>query len=64
MVFNLFPTLKEFLGGKRFKSVEEMKDDVKGWFNRLAEEVCDEGIQDLATSCDKCLNAGGDCVEK
>jgi len=26
------------LSGKRFKSDEEVKDDVKGWLNRLAEE--------------------------
>jgi hypothetical protein len=31
--FHLFPTLKEFLGGRRFKSYEEVRDDVKEWLN-------------------------------
>jgi hypothetical protein len=56
--------LKEFLGGRRFKSDEEVKDVVREWLNGLAAEVCDEGIQKLVTRYDKCLNVGGDCVEK
>jgi histone-lysine N-methyltransferase SETMAR len=62
--FHLFPKLKEFFGGRRFKSEEEVKDAVKEWLNVLAAEVCDEGIQKLVTRYDKCLNVGGDCVEK
>jgi histone-lysine N-methyltransferase SETMAR len=31
--FHLFPTLKEFLGGTRFKSDEEVKDALKEWLN-------------------------------
>jgi hypothetical protein len=31
--------LKEFLGGRRFKSDEEVKDAVKEWLNGLAAEV-------------------------
>jgi histone-lysine N-methyltransferase SETMAR len=42
--FHLFPKLKEFLGGRRFKSDEEVKDAVKEWLNGLAAEVYDEGI--------------------
>jgi hypothetical protein len=37
--------LKEFLGGRRFKSDETVKDAVKEWLNGLAAEVYDEGIQ-------------------
>ena len=62
--FHLFPALKEFLGGRRFKRNEEVKDTVKEWLNGLAAEVYNEGIQNLITRCDKCLNVGGDCVEK
>jgi hypothetical protein len=29
--FHLFTKLKKFLGGRRFKSDEEVKDDVKEW---------------------------------
>jgi hypothetical protein len=60
--FHLFPKLKEFLVGRRFKSDETMKDAVKEWLNGLAVEVCDEGIQKLVTRYDKCLNVGGDYV--
>jgi hypothetical protein len=56
--------LKEFLGGRRFKSDEEVKDAVKEWLNGLAAEVYDEGIQKLVTRYDKCLNVDGDYVEK
>jgi histone-lysine N-methyltransferase SETMAR len=62
--FHLFPKLKEFLGGRRFKSDEEVKDAVKEWLNGLAAEVYDKGIQKLVTRYDKCLNVGGIYVEK
>jgi histone-lysine N-methyltransferase SETMAR len=62
--FHLFPKLKEFLGGRRFKSDEEVKDAVKEWLNGLAAEIYDECIQKLVTHYDKCLNVGGDYVEK
>jgi len=45
----LFPTLKEFLDGRRFKCNEEVKDAVKQWLNGLAAGVYDEGIQKLVT---------------
>jgi histone-lysine N-methyltransferase SETMAR len=61
--FHLFPKLKEFLGGRHFKS-DEVKDAVKEWLNGLAAEVYDEGTQKLVTRYDKCLNVGGDYVEK
>jgi hypothetical protein len=34
--------LKEFLGGRRFKSNEEEKDAVKEWFSVLVAEVYDK----------------------
>jgi hypothetical protein len=60
----LFPKLKEFLGGSRFKSDETVKDSVNEWLNGLAAEVYDEGVQKLVTRYGKCLNVGGDYVEK
>jgi hypothetical protein len=54
--------LKEFLGCRRFKSDETVKDAVKERLNRLAAEVYDEGTRKLVTLYDKCLNVGGDCV--
>jgi histone-lysine N-methyltransferase SETMAR len=62
--FHFFPKLKEFLGCRRFKSDEEVKDAVKEWLNGLAAEVYDEGLQNHVTRYAKCLNAGGDYVEK
>jgi hypothetical protein len=60
----LFPKFKEYLGGRLFKSNEEVEDAVKERLNGLAAEVYDEGIQKLVTRYDKCLNVGGDYVEK
>jgi histone-lysine N-methyltransferase SETMAR len=37
--FHLLPKLKEFLGGRRFKSDEEVKYAVKEWLNGLVAEV-------------------------
>jgi histone-lysine N-methyltransferase SETMAR len=62
--FHLFQALKEFLGGRCFKSDEEVEDAIKEWLSGLATEVCDKGIQNLITRYDKCLNVGGDYVEK
>ena len=62
--FHLLPTLKEFLGGRRFKSNEELKDVVKQWLNGLEAEVYDEVLQKLVIVYDKCLNVAGDYVEK
>jgi hypothetical protein len=62
--FHLFPKLKEFLGGRRFKSDEEVKDAVKEWLQGLAAEVYDEGIVKLLSRLDKCLNLYCDYVEK
>jgi histone-lysine N-methyltransferase SETMAR len=56
--FHLFPKSKEFLGGRCFKSDEDVKDAVMEWLNGLAAEVYDEGIQKLVTRYDKCLNVG------
>jgi hypothetical protein len=62
-VFHLFPPLKEFLSGRRFKSNEEVRD-VKQWLNGMAAEVYDAGVQKLVIGYDKCLNSAGDYVEK
>jgi hypothetical protein len=62
--FHLFPKLNEFLGGRRFKSDEEVKDAVKEWLNGLAAEVYEEGIVRLLSRLDKCLSLYGDYVGK
>jgi hypothetical protein len=50
VIFNCFQKLKEFFGGRRFKSDEEVKDAVKEWLNGLAAEVYDEGIVKLLST--------------
>ena len=62
--FYLFPTLKEFLGGRRFKSDDEVEEAVKEWLNGEAEEVYEEGTQKLVTGCAECLSVDDECVEK
>jgi histone-lysine N-methyltransferase SETMAR len=62
--FHLFPALKEFLGGRHFKSEEEVMDAIKEWLNGLVAEVYDKRMQNFITRYDKYLNVGGDYVEK
>ncbi|KAJ4446928.1 hypothetical protein ANN_13629 [Periplaneta americana] len=62
--FQLFTKLKDFLGGTRFGSDEELKKTVNTWLNELAAEEYNTGILKLVNRYDKCLNVGGDYVEK
>jgi hypothetical protein len=47
--FHLFTYLKQFLGGMRMGSNEEVKKTVKDWFNGLAVDFYYVGIQKLIT---------------
>ncbi|KAJ4442184.1 hypothetical protein ANN_12050 [Periplaneta americana] len=60
--FHLFTKLKDFLGGTRFGSDEELKKTVNTWLNELAAEEYNTGILKLVNRYDKCLNVGGDYV--
>lgn len=62
--FHLFRYLKEFLGGKRFATDDEVKEAVKDWLSSQAADVYDLGIQKLVERYDKCLNKYGNYVEK
>ncbi|GBM76750.1 hypothetical protein AVEN_86324-1 [Araneus ventricosus] len=62
--FHLFHKLKEFLGGKRFGSDGVLENAVTTWLKELAAEEYDMGILKLMDRYDKCLNVGGDYVEK
>jgi hypothetical protein len=55
----LSPTLKKFLGGRRFKINEEVEDSVQQWLNGPAADVDDEDIQKPVTRHDKCLDVWG-----
>ncbi|GBN26151.1 hypothetical protein AVEN_253065-1 [Araneus ventricosus] len=56
--------LKEFLGGIRFGSDEEMENAVTIWLNELAAEEYDMRILKLVDRYDKYLNVGGNYVLK
>ncbi|GFV37210.1 HTH_48 domain-containing protein [Trichonephila clavipes] len=62
--FHLFRYLKEFLGGKRFDTADEVKEEVQDWLSSQAADVYDLGIQKLVERYDKCLNKYGKYVEK
>ncbi|KAJ4432039.1 hypothetical protein ANN_20653, partial [Periplaneta americana] len=60
--FHLFTKLKDFLGGTRFGSDEELKKTVNTWLNELAAEEYNTGILKLVNRYDKCLNEEIHCV--
>ncbi|GFU37368.1 histone-lysine N-methyltransferase SETMAR [Trichonephila clavipes] len=57
--FHLFRYLKEFLGGKRFDTTDEVKEEVQDWLFSQAADVYDLGIQKLVERYDKSLNKYG-----
>jgi hypothetical protein len=61
--FRSLTTLREFSGGRHFKSDEEVKAAVWACLNGLAVEGCGEGIQKLVTGHGKSLNVAGDYIE-
>ena len=63
--FHLFVHLKKYLGGKQFDDDDDdLKDAVQKLLTLQAAEFCEEGIQKLVPHYDKCLNNGGEYVEK
>lgn len=62
--FHLFRYLKEFLGGKRFDTDDEVKEAVEDWLSSQAADFYDLGIKKLVERYDKCLNKYGNYVEK
>ncbi|GBM26680.1 Mariner Mos1 transposase [Araneus ventricosus] len=62
--FNLFTAMKKWLGGQHFADDEELKNAVTHWLKSQAAAFYAEGIGKLVKRYDKCLNNGGDYVEK
>jgi hypothetical protein len=60
----VFLHLKTFLGGRRFHDDNEVKEAVNTWLASQAASFYDAGIQKLVPRYDKCLNNGGNYVEK
>jgi hypothetical protein len=60
----VFLHLKTFLRGRRFHDNNEVKEGVNTWFASQAASFYDAGIQKLVPRHDKCVNNGGNYVEK
>lgn len=61
--FFLFPKLKKFLSGKRFRGNQEAIDAVDSYFASLDESHYNQGIQLLEKRWTKCVQLKGDFVE-
>jgi histone-lysine N-methyltransferase SETMAR len=62
--FHVFLHLKKFLGGRRFLENDDVKEAVITRFSLQAASFYDAGIQKLVPRYDRCLNNGGNYVEK
>jgi hypothetical protein len=61
--FHVFLHLKTFLGGRWFHD-DEVKEATITWFASQAASFYDTGIQKPVPRYDKCLNNGGNYVQK
>lgn len=62
--FHLFLHMKRELGGRRFACDDDAKNAVNLWLSSLASSFFEAGINKLVSRYDKCLNNGGNYVEK
>ncbi|KAL4143360.1 hypothetical protein QTP88_005698 [Uroleucon formosanum] len=62
--FHFFLHMKSFMGGQNFNEDDEVKKAISAWLQSQASSFYDEGIQKLVPRYDKCLNNGGNYVEK
>ena len=62
--FHLFLHLKKFLEVKQFDDDDDPKDAVQKWLTSQEAAFYEEGTQKLVPRYDKCLNNGGEYVEK
>jgi histone-lysine N-methyltransferase SETMAR len=62
--FFLFPNMKNWLGGKRFRSNEEVITETEAYFAEFEKSYFLEGIKKLEYRWAKCIELKGDYVEK
>ena len=60
----MFGPLKEAMGGKKFRSDEEVRHAVHEWLRGLPKEFFSKGIHALCKRWMTCIERGGDYVEK
>jgi hypothetical protein len=56
--------LKEAMGGKKFRSDEEVQQAVHEWLRRQPQELFSRGIHTLCKRWRACIERNGDYVEK
>ena len=61
--FDLFPKLKKPLRGKRFRSIEEISNEVTQVIRRINNEGVLSGIQDLPKRWTSVIKHNGDYIE-
>jgi histone-lysine N-methyltransferase SETMAR len=61
--FDLFPKLKKPLRGKRFRSIDEVSDEVTRVIRRINNEGVPTGIQDLPKRWTTVIKDNGDSIE-
>lgn len=61
--FYLFSHLQQHMAGQKFHE-EEVKNKVTMWLHVQVAESFDIGIQKIVSGLNKCLDEGGDYVEK
>jgi hypothetical protein len=62
-VFDLFPKLKKLLRGKRFRSIEEVSNEVTQVIRRINNEGILTGMQDLSKRWTAVIKHNGDYME-
>lgn len=62
--YHMFLHLKKHLGGQRHDDDDGLKATVLQWLLSQAADFYDDGVQKLVARYDKCLNIGGNYVEK
>jgi transposase len=62
--YHLFTHLKYWLRSQCFNNKEELMEGVKTWLSSQVADFFDISIKKLIPRYNKCLNSGGDSVEK
>jgi hypothetical protein len=60
----MFGPLREAMGGKKFRSDEEVQQAVHEWLRRKPQEIFSRGIHTLCKRWRACIERNGDNVEK
>jgi hypothetical protein len=63
-IFHLLLHLKKRLSSQKFQEDEKVKNVVTAWLRSKAADFCDFRIQKLIPRLNKCLDKGGDYIEK